>query len=274
MEQIESVQSGSDRTTRQGERRKLNHLSPVYFNFFKGVQNMEGSMLGRRSSEDPAALLECVDEALRAQEEIKQELLSQLAALEQEDRPQQPTVKTLQFYSTTLKHSLSAKTALSSQIANYTSSVIPDLENQLARIGARSRGLNQQIQSLETSRNPNWLNDARCTDKAEGLVDTLLAELRKELGELNGTDQELKSNIEKAKRDLKGLRDQSRAQQTDAVRATFLSEIEDENRTNNCRMGRKRASTVGGAPFKGVRTRGMSMRVIRPPTQTSPGDAA
>jgi chromosome segregation ATPase len=214
--------------------------------------------------EDP--LLECVRGALQAQEEIKQELLAQLAVFEKEAQPQQPTVKTMQFYLTTLKHAISDKSAVASQISNYSSSVLPDLENQLARISSRRRGLLEQIQALQKSRNQEWLNEARCPEKVDHLLAQMTGELRTEIAELDTTDMQLKANISKARHDLRVLQEQNRARQTTSAKDSWQSEMADEQQVNRSpKSGRKRAaSVVSPEPSAGFRTRRMSIKVVRP----------
>jgi hypothetical protein len=215
--------------------------------------------------EDAAALLESVRLAIQAQEEIKQELLVQALALEQTATPQHISLKTVQFYSSSLRHAVSEKSAVIDQIAKLKSSVLPDLERQLERINSRRISLEKRVMALQLSRNPAILRDANTPERLQATIAALSDSLGKELIELSSSETELKNNTTKARAELRTLQEQTLIKQRDSARATWASEVADERHVNNSRFGRKRAATIVSSQSKPMRSRGMSLRVIRPP---------
>jgi hypothetical protein len=215
--------------------------------------------------DDADGLTESVLVAIQAQEEIKQELLAQVLALEQDARPHQISLKTVQFYSSSLRHAVSEKSAVIDQVANFKASVLPDLERQLERINSRRVALEKRVMRLQVSRDPSLLRDTNTPEKLQASVTSLQDSLTKELMELSATETELKNNTAKARAELRALQDLSLNRQRDSARATWANEVADEKKVNNSRFGRKRAATIVSSQQKFVRTRGMSLRTIKPP---------
>jgi hypothetical protein len=213
---------------------------------------------------DNEALLESVRIAIQAQEEIKQELLTELLVLEGDARPRQISLKTVQFYSSSLRHAVSEKSAVIDQVANFKASILPDLERQLERINSRRITLEKRVMGLQLSRNPAYLRDANSPEKLQATVAALSDNLTKELIELSTTETELKNSTAKARTELRTLQDLTVNKQRDSARITWQSEVADERKVNNSRFGRKRAATIVSSQQRPVRSRGMSVRIARP----------
>jgi hypothetical protein len=221
------------------------------------------------------SLVEPVRLAIQAQEDIKRELIEEILALERDARPQRTTLKQVQFYASTLRHTLSEKSSILEEISNLRNTIIPDLERQTERAIHRQQNLQSRIMSLQMSRSPAVLRDVSKPDKAQAAVAAFLESLQKEISDLEASENTVKDSTAKAKAELRVLQDQVLNYQRERATKALAEELADEKRVNQgrfIRSGRKRSMTIQQSQPRVVRNRGMSLRIIKTPFSTVDGD--
>ena len=189
--------------------------------------------------------------AIQAQEEIKEQLLSEIAELENEQRPSRPPVNTLNFYRSSLQRAQEEKQGLQDQISKFNSVILPGLERHLERLREKRAAINEQIEKYRLARQEQ-------IDPA-----SLQESLTRELAELGAREKDLQNQAGIARAELRALQEAILLQQRESARREWEVEMADEHGLNAKLPGRRRSNTTSTVQ-KPTRVRRTSMKVRKP----------
>jgi hypothetical protein len=214
--------------------------------------------------EGDESLLESIRLAIQAQEEIKQELLSEIRALENQARPHRTTIKLVAFYSSSLRHVVAEKSAVLEQIAKFKTSTLPELQQQLDRIRQKRETIQKRIETVQRARNRKLLKDLEVPERVHAVVAELTQKLLAEIHELTLNEANIKANTATARAELRVLQEQSLNRQREKTIQAFADEVADERGLFLPRRSmRRRSNTQASALSKEPTGRRQSLRVNR-----------
>jgi hypothetical protein len=210
------------------------------------------------------SLLESIRLAIQAQEEIKQELLSEIRALENQARPHRTTIRLIAFYSSSLRHVVAEKSAVLEQIAKFKTSTLPELQQQLDRIRQKRETIQKRIETVQRARNRKLLKDLEVAEKVHSVVTELTQKLLAEIHELTLNEANIKANTATARAELRVLQEQSLNKQREKTIQAFADEVADERGLFLARRSmRRRSNTQASGLSKEPTCRRQSLRVNR-----------
>ena len=191
--------------------------------------------------------------AIQAQEEIKQQLLDEIKALESEQKPTRASVKTLNFYTASIKRAQDERKTVQAQIDKFNSSILPGLEQQLDRVRQKRAAVDGRAETLRAAR-------------AQGIeLEAFQKRLESELEELTKRESELQEQTAAAKSELRSLQEAHLSLQRENARKEWETEMADELGLNKRITGRRRSNTVSVAPRQTRVSRRTSVKSKRPP---------
>ena len=191
--------------------------------------------------------------AIQAQEEIKQQLLDEIKALESEQKPTRASVKTLKFYTASIKRAQDERNTVQAQINKFNSSILPGLEQQLDRVRQKRAAVDGRTQTLRAAR-------------TQGIeLEEFQRSLEAELAELTKRESELQEQTAAAKSELRSLQEAQLSVQRENARKGWETEMADELGLNKRTMGRRRSNTVSVAPKAPRVHRRTSVKSKHPP---------
>jgi hypothetical protein len=215
--------------------------------------------------DEDESLLESIRLAIQAQEEIRQELLSEVRTLESQARPHRTTIKMVAFYSASMRHVVSDKSAVLEQIAKFKTVTLPELRQQLDRINQRRETIQKRIETVQMARNRRLLKDLDIPDKVHAVVAELTQKLLAEIHELTLSEAKIKANTSVARADLRVLQDQSLNKQREKTCQAVADEVADERGLFLTRRSmRRRSNTQASLILKHQADRRQSLIVKRP----------
>jgi septal ring factor EnvC (AmiA/AmiB activator) len=198
---------------------------------------------------------------IQAQEEIKQELLATISALERESRPPRTTLKQVHFHSASLRHVVADKSVVLDQIAKFKSVILPDLQQQLHTARQKRDLLESRIAALQASRSDALMANLDDPTRVLESISEFSQRLQNEIDELAAAEAQLKQNTATARVELRALQDQSLNRQREKSKQTLADEISDERQLFGTAKGRrKRSSTV----VAGLQAGKMDRKLLHP----------
>jgi hypothetical protein len=173
-------------------------------------------------------LLASVELHVQAQEEIKQELLATIRALEKEISPPRATLRQVHFHSATLRHVVAEQSAVMDQIAKFKSSTLPDLQHQLDVARQKRASLESKISALRGYRVDSLMNDLNNPAKVRSSVAAFTGQVLAEIQDLTTAESQVKLNTAQAKKELRALQDQFLNRQRENSKQVLAEELIDE----------------------------------------------
>jgi hypothetical protein len=173
-------------------------------------------------------VLASVELHIQAQEEIKQELLSTIRALERETCSPCATLKQVNFHSASLRHIVAEQSKVMDQIAKFKSSTLPDLQHLLDGLRQRRATLEARINALRGYRIDSLMNDLDDPAKVCASVAAFNARVLGEIQELTTAENQVKLNTAQAKGELRVLQDQFFNRQRENSQRVLAEEVSDE----------------------------------------------
>lgn len=199
--------------------------------------------------------------AIQAQEEIRQELLAEIQKLENPTQAPKYTLKSIQFYSSSLRHVVEDKSAVLQELDRLRNQDLPESRAQLKRIEQKREALEHQINIYKRSRDSNILDHMEDTEQLEQYYNGLEEEIQL----LERQEMEIDNVNLELKQELRVLQEKTLCKRRESAEQTWTCELADEKCKNQeCSHGRRRSNTIA-APKKGrIINRRMSVKSVRP----------
>ncbi|KAK8889295.1 hypothetical protein M9Y10_034041 [Tritrichomonas musculus] len=194
--------------------------------------------------EEDESLIESMKLALQAQEEIKQQLLKEIASLEASTQGPRLTEKSLKFYKSSLDHDLKEKKLLTDQITKFKSSILPEVQQQYDRIHQKRVSLEEHISVLQKLRDESLITDISDPNKRSSAISTFQSNLQSEIQSLSNEEKELQEKTAKAKTELHVLQEQYLNSQRESAKKIWEDELANEMGNNKAHFVRRRSLTV------------------------------
>lgn len=194
--------------------------------------------------EDDETLIESMRLALQAQQEIKQQLLAELAQLESKSQTTKFTEKSLKFYQSSLNHTEQEKNSINEQIIKFKNTVLPEIQQQLDRIQQKRHSLDEQISNLQKYRDSGLMESIQNPSLRSERIATFQENLQKEIDMLIHREKELEDSTCKAKLELHVLQEQYLNSQRESAKKQWENELANECGLNRQHLLRRRSHTV------------------------------
>lgn len=194
--------------------------------------------------EDEESLIESMKLALQAQEEIKQQLLSEIATLEASAQQPRYTEKSLKFYKSSLDHALEEKKLLTDQITKFKSSILPEVQQQYDRIHQKRESLQDHIAALQKLRDTSLIDSIKDPNQRDSAISSFQSNIQSEINSLSNEEKDLQQKTIKAKTELHVLQEQYLNSQRENAKKSWEDELASEMGNNKAHFARRRSLTV------------------------------
>jgi uncharacterized coiled-coil DUF342 family protein len=210
--------------------------------------------------EDEDPLLSSAKRTLEAQLEIKQQLLKEIARVEEEQRSRKSGSRTAHFFSSSLMYAVAAKNSVVEQIERCTKSVLPETRREYERVHERRLAVEERIRSLREKRNSKMIQELKNPEMRHDVVSWLVNSLNHEIQELTAKEKELQAETGKAREQLRELQQANIVNQRASAIKHWGEEVQAESDLRGKGFRRKRSLTVGRGTNSVTLTRRQSLR--------------
>jgi chromosome segregation ATPase len=114
----------------------------------------------------------------------------------------------VQFLSSSLRHAVAEKTAVREQIAEFTSSVLPDLWQQAEHYQRQCAVLEARILAIQAARSTALIQSLDSPDTGLGSLALLAERSWREIDDLTAAELDLKANAAETRAKLRAMQDQ------------------------------------------------------------------
>ncbi|OHS99778.1 hypothetical protein TRFO_33696 [Tritrichomonas foetus] len=225
-------------------------FSILYFIFTSILRNFKensdkNKKLKISKMQDDESMIESMQLALQTQEEIRQDLLKEISALESNTQGPKLTEKSMEFYKSSLARVLSEKKSLTDQIEKFKITILPEIQRQFDRIHQKREAMEFHISALQKYRNMTLFENVKNPDKRTDAVKTFIENLTKEIDDLTNKENDLQEKIRKARTELHVLQEQYLSSQRESAKKIWESELANESGLNKTRkLNRRMSHTV------------------------------
>ena len=199
--------------------------------------------------DDEQQMIESMQLALQAQEEIKQQLLNEISALQGSTHSQRSAEKSLKFYKSSLERAQCEKKSLEDQISKFKNIILPEISQQYERVHQKREGLEMHIKSLKGYRDEKLLLAASNPEVRDAAIGQFINNLQTEITNLTNSEEQLKEKTAKAKTELHALHEQYMNSQRESMRKIWENELAIESGINKSRILRRRSHTINNIPL-------------------------
>ena len=190
-----------------------------------------GYFLSKKMSKD-SSIIETINIAIKSQEEIRAQLLSEIAQLEAQNGPQKVQNGSIRFYKTSLERVKREREELEQQIEQIKSNDIPQLQQKLNRVEQKSETIKYRIDYLQKIRDSDLTRKLDNPEIAREALTQFTNSLNEEIKTLEKTEQEYTTKIAAAKQELHTLQEANLKKQRSAAQSEWKTELSDEMKLN------------------------------------------
>ncbi|EAY19546.1 hypothetical protein TVAG_136770 [Trichomonas vaginalis G3] len=189
---------------------------------------------------DEQGIIDTINLAIKTQEEMKAQLLSEIAKLEQQNNSPSKTEATIKFYRSSIEHLEIEKQSLNEKIHQMKQVEYPTLQQKLQRITQKNQSVEARIKSLKKVRHEEILKKMDKPERAKKHVLKYIEKVKKEIQDLTKDGDNLNKKIVESKDQLQRLQQANLTTQRQAAHTSWASEISDEALHNSTTSARPR----------------------------------
>lgn len=172
--------------------------------------------------------------ALKAQIDIRDQLTEEIKNLQSGPRQPKSSQAKLNFYSSTLRKATEERFALAQEIHNQRMIKDNDFVKRLANVQKKQNISQEYLKEIKDKFNrpvpKKIMADAELTDDD---VKNLIKELQEEFSHIEMREQEVNSQVQKARAELHTLQQQRTLEKLKAAKQIWESEVNEENRLHS-----------------------------------------
>lgn len=190
-------------------------------------------------------VLETINLAIKSQEEIKSQLLAEIAQLESQHELQKGETAPIKFYKSSIEHLRAEKQSLNDKIHQFKQVEYPTLQQKLQRMQQKNAAIENRISYLEKIRDEDIVSKLSSPEAAQEIIKQFSDNLKAEIAELTKEEDAITKKISESKDELHQLQELNLSTRREHAKSTWALEINEEAKLNvvTKTKKRKRSST-------------------------------
>ena len=194
------------------------------------------------------AILETINIAIKSQEQIKAQLLAEIAELEAQNGANKDS-GAVKFYKASLDRVKQERDALERQIEQYKTNEYPALQQKLQRVQQKIDTTKYRIDYMKKIRESDISEKLDNPEIAHSALEEFSKSLQEEIDSLDKIEQEYATKIADAKENLHSLQESNLTKKRTEALHSWDNELNDEKNLNQrklppIQLARKRARTL------------------------------
>ena len=194
------------------------------------------------------AILETINIAIKSQEQIKAQLLAEIAQLEAQNGANKES-GAVKFYKASLDRVKQERDALERQIEQYKTNEYPAIQQKLQRVQQKIDTTKFRIDYMKKIRESDITEKLDNPEIAHTALQEFSKSLQEEIDSLDKIEQEYSEKIADAKENLHSLQEANLNKKRTAALSSWDNELNDEKKLNQKQLvpvqfTRKRARTL------------------------------
>ena len=194
------------------------------------------------------AILETINIAIKSQEQIKAQLLAEIAQLEAQNGANKES-GAVKFYKASLDRVKQERDALERQIEQYKTNEYPAIQQKLQRVQQKIDTTKFRIDYMKKIRESDITEKLDNPEIAHTALQEFSKSLQEEIDSLDKIEQEYSAKIADAKENLHSLQEANLNKKRTAALSSWDNELNDEKKLNQKQLvpvqfTRKRARTL------------------------------